>query len=359
VRRLLTLLVALFLVPAGAVSAERTKWDTRVFAAVPSPGYPAYAYRHPNGRVYVGTYTNPSGDTQRSRVHEWSAAGQLLRSWTVPGQDLSVDHGVQVATSDAAGRLVLLEKSTGRILRLDVTTGRFSTYSRIRDLPLCSTGAAQCSPNLVDEKGIPNYAAWLPGGGLLVTDYGQAVIWRIPPGGGTARVWLRSPRLDGSEFGTAGIVYRPGRHDLLVSQQSTTTDGSIPTNGKLYLIPVQADGRAGALTTLWSSLPGELPDGFGLAASGHLYVAMAGLTAQLVELSATGAELDRFPDTPFTGDNGSSVPFDTPSCATVLGTRVVVANQSFTGDRTHQVVLDVEVGEPGAPVFVPRTAGRS
>ena len=81
--------------------------------------------------VYAGTYTNPLGDTERSRIFEWTQSGTLLRSWTVPGQDLSKPHGVQVAISDAAGRLVLLEKSTRRIMRLDLRTGRFSTYSRV------------------------------------------------------------------------------------------------------------------------------------------------------------------------------------------------------------------------------------
>ncbi len=40
------------------------------------------------------------------------------------------------------------------------------------------------------------------------------------------------------------------------------------------------------------------------------------------------------------------------------GARVLVANQSFTGNRDHHVVLDVHVGERGKRVFVPRSAGR-
>ena len=77
---------------AGA--AERSRWDTRVLALVPPPGYPARAYAAPNGRIYEGTYDNPSGDSVRSRVFEYTGTGTLLRSWTVRGQDLSTDHGV-------------------------------------------------------------------------------------------------------------------------------------------------------------------------------------------------------------------------------------------------------------------------
>ena len=61
---------------------------------------------------------------------------------------------------------------------------------------------------------------------------------------------------------------------------------------------------------------------------------------------------------PGTGENGSPVPFDTPSSATFAGRRVFVANQSFTGDRDHHAVLDVYVGERGEPVWIPRRAGR-
>jgi hypothetical protein len=362
VRRGVALAAALLLglvgaAPAGAAAA-REKWDTRVFASVASPGYPAYVFKHRNGRVYAGTYTNPQGDHQRSRVREWSASGALLRSWTVPGQDLSEDHGVQVANADARGRLVLLEKSTSSVMTLNLRNGHFHRWATLPDLPTCAPGSTGpgCSPNAVDYPAIPNYATWGPHGALFVTDYGQAVIWKIPRGSVEPRVWFASPALDGTEFGTAGIAYRAGRRDLLITQQSTATDGSVPTNGKLYRLPVRDSGRPGRLETLWTSAPGDLPDGFGIARSGHVYVADAGLSNQLVELGAGGREIARFPSVPGTGENGSPVPFDTPSSATFLGTRLLVANQSFFGDTSHHAILDVEVRERGRSPYLPRNA---
>lgn len=320
--------------PSPADAAGRAMWHTRVFATVQAPGFPAYVHVHPNGRVYAGTYTNPAGDTMRARVFEYSASGTLLRSWTVPGQDLAADKGVQVATSDARGRLVLLEKSRGRVLTLDVRTGRFRLQATIPDLP----GAGHP---------IPNYAAWGPGGGLFLSDYGQDVIWRIPAGGGTPRVWFRSPALAGLAFGTTGLVYEPSRRAFLISQQ-TTTDPLDLLRGHLYRLPVRADGRPGRLTTLWTSNALDLPDGFGIARSGNVYLALLG-TNRLLKLSPEGEVLDRFG-----AANGSPVPFDSPSNATFLGTRVLVANQSaILGDSSHHVILDVEVGERGLPLFVP------
>lgn len=357
---LLAPVLALALIVAPAVSAphQRQRWDTRVFSRVPNPGYPAFVYAHPNGRVYAGTYSNPKGDHTRSRVFEWTADGTLQRSWTVPGQDLSKEHGVQVATSDARGRLVLLEKSRSEALMLDPRTGRFSRYATFPDLPVCGPSKATgCSPNLEDKPAIPNYAAWGPRGDLYVTDYGQAVIWRVPPGGGRARVWLADRRLDGAEFGTTGMLLTPDHRALLVAQQSSGGLGEPDaTTGKLYRIPLR-HGHPGAMHLMWESLPGDLPDGFGIARSGRIYVANAGLSAQIVVLAPGGKELERFPKTPVTGQNGSSIPFDTPSSATFLGRRILVANQSYLGTGDNHAILDVEVREPGAPVFVPRNAG--
>jgi hypothetical protein len=323
--------------PASA--APREVGDTQVFSLVPSPGFPAYVHVHTNGRVYAGTYID-AGSTMRSKVVEWDADGTLLRSWAVPGQDLDADHGVQVANQTRSGRLVLLETSTASILTLDVTTGRFRRVARFPD------GA------------LPNYATWGPHGALFVTDYAEGVIWKLPHGSSRPRRWFSSPALAGAvEFGTTGVRYRPGPGDLLISQQTSSDGASLPTNGHLYRLPVRSDGKPGELATLWTSQPGDLPDGFGIGRSGHVYVALAGLSNQLVELTAVGDEVRRF-GTALTGDNGSPIPFDTPCSATFLGKRVLVANQSaIAGDATHQAILDVYVGETGRAPYLPPDAG--
>ena len=109
--------------PAAVAAPE--KWDTRVFAKVPAPGFPAYVFVHRNGRVYAGSYVDPDGAGTPSRVWEWTRSGTLLRSWTVPGQVLGADHGVQVANQTRDGKLVLLETSTSSVLTLNLKTGAF------------------------------------------------------------------------------------------------------------------------------------------------------------------------------------------------------------------------------------------
>ena len=319
---------------------------------MPSPGFPAYAYVHPNGRVYAATYANPQAPVTASRIFEWTAGGTLLRSWKVPGQDLEGEPGVQVATSDARGRLVLLERSRSRVLRLNTRTGRFTRYATLPDLPTCGVETEDCTPNLVDKPAIPNYAAWGRHGELYVSDYGQAVIWKVSPKKKVVP-WFTDRLLDGVEFGTAGLVLAPDHRSLLLTQQSSAGLGEpTVTSGKLYRLPIRK-GRPGALRTVWESQPGDLPDGFGVARSGRIYIANAGLSAQLVVIDRDGSELERFPETPGTGENGSAIPFDTPSSATFLGKRVMVANQGFFGDTSHHALLDVYVGERGVAPYVP------
>jgi hypothetical protein len=355
-------LVGILLVLAGpaTASAARPKWDTRVLALVPPPGFPARAYVAPNGRIYEGTYDNPSGDSVPSRVIEYTGGGALLRSWTVRGQNLSTDHGVQVATSDSRGRLILLDRSPARALVLNTRTGHFGHYATFPDIPPCPAGKSggQCSPTTTDGPPVADYAAWGPDGSLFVTDYMQGVVWRVAHRGAKPKVWLADPRLDGGQFGTTGIVTTRDHRRLLIAQQSSAGGGDgDPSTGKLYSVRIRKHHRPGPLHQLWESQPFDGPDGFAIARSGHVYIALAG-SNQIAEVGPGGAEIDRFPASPGTGSNGSSVPFDTPSSVMFKGTRLIVANQSFfTGDPANQAILDVEAGERGMPEFIPRRAG--
>ena len=331
-----TILIALLATAAaaGSAHAERPRWDARALATVPPPGFPARAYVAPNGRIYEGTYDNPAGDTVPSRVFEYLADGTLLRSWTIQGQDLSQAHGVQVATSDAQGRLVLLDKAPARVILLDPRTGAQSTYATFADLPA-----------LHDQTPMADYGAWGPDGSLYVTDYQQAVIWRVPPGGGAAEVWVADKRLDGDMFGTAGIALAADHRTLVISQGSSAgLGGGNPATGRIYTVAIGADGKPGALTQLWESGPAEAPDGLAIARSGRIYVALVSpISNQIVCVGPDGREVDRSPAT-----------FDAPSSVAFLHNSLIVADQSYVnGDPSHMQILDVAVGEPGIPELIP------
>jgi sugar lactone lactonase YvrE len=352
-------------VPALAAWAApaRHRGNVRVLARIPKPGFPALP--HVVGdRIFEGTYDDPTGDHVPSKVFEYTPAGRLISSWTISGQNLSQPHGVQVAASDSRGRLILLDKTSGRIIRLSPRTGRQTLYSRVPDLPICAQAkrGQPCSPETQNLAPMPDYAAWGPDGSLYVTDYQQAVIWRIPPGGGRARIWLVSPRLDGGTFGTACILLMPDHHTLLFDQASNggvPGTGTSPQAGKVYEVAIRPNGRPGALRKLWQSGPADAPDGCVLSRAGHIYVALAGASNQIVELSSAGRVLARFGQKG-TGANGSSVPYDTPSGLAWLGTDLIIANQAYLDQNTaNMALLNLETGERGRPTYVPRRAGRA
>jgi sugar lactone lactonase YvrE len=342
----------------AAPAAARDRFDIKVLARVPSPGYPALSLVAPDRTIYVGTFTNAEGtDTGPSKVFAFAPDGQLKREFTITGQETGVSNGVQVAAIDAKGRLYLLDQHPSRVLTLDPATGKQETYGTFKDVAPCLPGAAtgDCSATVADNEPEPDYAAWGTDGSLYVTDYTQGLIWRVPPGGGEAKIWLTDPLFDGAQFGPAGIVLMPDHKTLMVSTSAggVATAGD-PTTGKLYTIPIGADGKPGALKQLWESGPREGPDGFALAASGNIYMSLVGPGAnQLVQISPDGKELARVPGSP-DANSQMEVPFDSPSSVQFDGERMVVTNDSyFSGDQSHMVIFDVFASEPGEPVFVP------
>lgn len=361
--------VALLAVAAGAGAAGaagRPRGDVRVFAKVPSPGYPALSLVAPDNTVYVSTFTGAAGGTSGpSKVFAYSPTGHLLRTYVVRGQSRGGTHAVQVAERDRHGRLYLLDQSPARVVVLDPRTGAQRTWATFADVPPCQVANtdAQCSNTVADNPPEPDYAAWLPDGSMVVTDYAQQLLWRIPRGGGKARVWMNDLQLDGEQFGPAGIVMLPSHRALLltVSAGGLLTSGVTGnvTTGKLYRIDVDPAGQALRLTRLWASGAAQAPDGFAVSRSGNVYVALSGPGGNSVTEVAPDAlgrwrEVWRVPADPAQAAT-SPVPWDTPTSVQFLGDRLLVTNQAyFTGDASHWVLFDVEAKDRAAPHFMPR-----
>jgi hypothetical protein len=346
------LVVAAVLCAGPALARDR--YDVKVLNHVPLPGYPALSLVAPDRTVYVSTFIGPNSTNAPAQVFGYKPDGAFLNSYTVNGETGS-QNGVQVAAMDASGLLYLLDQSPSRIVTLDPVTGAQRTYATFKDVPPCVPpgSGGDCSDTSSDNAPEPDYAAWGTDGSLYVTDYTQGLIWRVPPGGGEAHVWFTSPQIDGATFGPAGIVLMPDHRTLMFSTSSGPVAGPNPTTGKLYTLAIQPDGKPGELKQLWESKPAEGPDGFALARSGNIYLALVGPGAnQLVVIAPDGKEIARIAH-----DGTSSpddVPFDSPSSVQFDGNRLIVTNDAyFTGTQSHWVIFDVYAGEPGEPIYVP------
>src|SRR5205085_6504508 len=148
--------------------------------------------------------------------------------------------------------LYLLDQRHPRVLTLNPDTGEQKVYATFKDGPPCMPpgSGGDCSDTVMDNPPEPDYAAWGTDGAMYVTDYQQAVIWRVPPGGGQAHVWFTDPRLDGSLFGPAGIILMPDRRTLMfdTSAGGATSPPPDSTTGELYRLPILPNGQPGTLT---------------------------------------------------------------------------------------------------------------
>jgi len=327
-------LMLLLALPAAAGARLEVSVLARMPGAIPSDALVAA-----DGTIYAGTFKPFLGgsDNGPSKVFAYARDGRLERTYAVSGQTPGASHGVQVAATDRDGLLYLLDQDPARIVRLDPTSGAQSTWATFASV---GGGAPE-----------PDFAAWGPDGSLYVTDFAQFVIWRVPPGGGPAQVWLSDSRLNGIIVGPAGIELMPDGHTLMLS---TGGGGTNPTTGKLYTLPIRADGSPGALHQVWESAPLEAPDGFAIAQSGDVYMALVGpLANAMIELSPRYEEIARVPANPL-ANQAMPVPMDAPGSVTFLGDHVIVANaSSIVGDSAHMALLDVAVGEAGLPLAPP------
>jgi sugar lactone lactonase YvrE len=345
-----------------AAQAGRPQLDLRVFARVGQPGQPEpIAIGPDDGLVYVGTNQLERGDAHApSKIFAYSRRGELRREYTIKGQDLEEPHGIQGLAFDGRGRLFALDRAADpRVLVIDPQTGLQRAYSRFRDVPPCQAAgrARNCSATLTDATAEPDYAAFGPGGALYVTDIEQALIWRVPRGGGRPSVWVTDPRLE-SIFGPNGIQFMADRRTLMLAVTSTrpASEGE-PGTGALYTLRLRRDGKAGPLRLFWRSRPLDGPDGFALGRSGKVYLALAG-ASQIIVISPAGEELARVPASPLE-NMAEEVPVDAPGSVAFLGRRALVSNHSaIRGDPESWAILDLYVGERGLPLHYPRIRPR-
>src|SRR3954454_1644314 len=360
------LVAALCACAAPAQAEDRAKGDSKLFASVPMPGAPEPVVIAPNGPVYTATLNAQSGDTKApSKVFAFAPDGKLKRTYAITGQDLSQQHGLSGLAMDADGFLYVGSLAPPEVYRLDPRTGQQTVYGTYRDVPVCSaTVTTDCSKAQQDMKPWPDYIVLAPDGSLYETDSLQALIWKVPPGGGKGQIWMTDDRLQSligpPAFGPSAMKLGPDHKTLYFTTIEGPTGDGDPSAGRIWKLPIHPDGSPGPLQQFYVAQSADAPGGMGFAKSGDLYVSLSGSNA-IAQVGPDGKEKARFLD-PVTNMTFKP-PLDSPLDVAFRGTSLLVANSGYLSNSASSfALLDVFVGEQGydplRPAVPPPAAAR-
>jgi sugar lactone lactonase YvrE len=305
-------------------------------------------------RVYVsGPATFGTAGKGASQVRGFDRrTGAQVATIAIAGEDLAREHALGCITSDAQGRLYALSTQLG-VVRLTRSGASFAQdiYAPLPpDLAPCAPNAttAACSPTTFDGPPLPNDLAFDWAGNLYVTDSLQAIVFRIPPGGGTPQVWFKSPSLTSVpfSFGLNGMRVSPDQTKVFVT---VTRSAQNVATGNVFSIRRVASPTENDLALVHAYTANESPDGLSFGLTGKLYVALAGANAISV-LGHDGAEQARY-----FGPAGSSVPFDGPANIAFdgRGSLLVTNHAVVSGNAASFAVLDMFVADLAFPLAKP------
>lgn len=196
---------------------------------------------HPEGLTIAADGTIYAGG-EAGQIYAVDPGGEL--------REVANTGGGQVLgfAADGDGRLYVCDYELAKVLRVDPASGAVAVYA---------SGTAERSIR------VPNWPAFDADGTLYVTDSGDwragnGLIWAIRPGG-RAEVWSERVR----DFPN-GIALAPDGRSLF---------GVESTPGRLFEIPIEADGSAGEPRALQELGMAVVPDGVTVCADGSLLIA--------------------------------------------------------------------------------------
>jgi len=262
----LSLFLLAVLIPFNASAWNRI--PATMFATLP-PGSanPEGITADNHGNIYVADFAvggTPSGVGQ---VIVFNRAGQLARVLNIAGSSQML---LGLAFQPGTGDLLVLDFGVQQVLRVNPVTGAATQFASI-------PGGASAGPNALtfDDDG-----------NVYVSDSFQGVIWKIPPGGGSATSWASSPLLTTAgvpPFGANGIAFNRDRSAMFVANTGNDTIVKIPVAG----------GVAGTPEVFVNSINGA--DGLIMDDADNLWVA-ANQADEIVVVDPTGRVIAKLGD---------------------------------------------------------------
>ncbi|HEX8890904.1 MAG TPA: SMP-30/gluconolactonase/LRE family protein [Pyrinomonadaceae bacterium] len=325
-------------------NSTRPIGDSKVFAAVPFPGYPEGIAVH-DGLVYVSgpAAFGVPGNADASKIFAFDIhTGTLVKTITIQGQT-RYPKAISCIAFGEDDNLYVADEEQG-ILKIDVVTGQQTVYAA-PFYPVYTSIFNPPAPVLLNDLAFDKH------GNLYVTDSFQATIWRVPAGGGAPQVWFQSASIDGP-FGPNGV-----RVDAKSEKLYFTVTFDATGQGYIYTLPLVDHPTASDLKVFHTYTPGAGPDGIAFGKSGNLYVALAGYS-QISVIAPDGSEQARFsgpaqnpanPGNPLLWANPANIAFDNKN-----GSLLVTNHASLTGLPDPSplfAVFDVYVNDRAGKLF--------
>ncbi len=257
--------------PPTSGGDERPLGKQRLLADVPDPGSPDDLAVGPDGTVYAVSDDDLSSGGP-SALWAFSPDGDLVDTWTAPGQPTTRTRGLTGVAVDPDGDVWVVDASTARLLRLDRAKGALVPVAEVDDIAACGilNLASPCEPGLIDSAPLLTDVATAPDGTIVVADRGQGTLWRLD-GGDLAVLSTITDRLPGD--GPIAVSFASDS-ELLVAVGARFA--SLPPGLPAVLQIRLNNGTAEAPRVVIDLEVTETPGGVVTGNSGRVYVALPG-----------------------------------------------------------------------------------
>ncbi|MGH9002327.1 MAG: SMP-30/gluconolactonase/LRE family protein [Acidimicrobiia bacterium] len=317
-----------------------------MFARVPAPGG-AGGFLVDGDTVWTTTLAFMQPEVDQWPVWAYdrrTGLEQVEKTFNIPrpGPAMMALRGM---ARDAQGRVYIVDMN-GRVLRATwPSTGEQPVVEVYATIPSHGDGTAYLPWAGVS---MPVDITFDAAGNAYIADINFPVIWRVPPGGGTAQLWFVDPVLQGAGFGTAAARLAPNGRDLYFSMCLSSSPHH-PLEGVIYRIPVDAPTPS-EMTEVFR-VPESCPAGLAFGASGKLYASLF-LANQVLVLGPDGTEERRFPSKE--ANARQEIPYDQPGLLALDGDGwLLVGNEALTGPPEHSAILKAFVDDTAAPLAEP------
>ena len=225
-----------------------------------------------DGNIYVTTFgfNTQGATTGPANLIVISPNGKIVRQVTIAN---SSPHMLGLAFNPVTGKLWVLDFGFGNVLSVDPVTGNNSVLAAIGPPP---------------GNGL-NALTFDASGNGYVSDSFAAVIWKIPPNGGSPATWSSGPLLGPGSgltppFGANGVEFNNERTILFVADTAFH---------QIIQIPVNPDGSAGTPSIFITGI--NAPDGIMIDPNDNIWIC-SNQEDEIVVVDKTGKVIAKLGD---------------------------------------------------------------